>query len=142
MTDSGCDFSPPVEERALDRMDGCVCPAWVILRCLALSRTALQEHLDGHVQEMLVMSLMQEAAPLKAREGVALQWPHVASRLASILTRRWARPGWAEGVRKSLPLIYSHPLGQVSPWLCQTRWGAPGGSPVAVYHGETLQSGG
>lgn len=49
--------------------DGQMCPAWVILRCLALSRTALQEHQDGHVQEMFATSPMQAAAPLKAREG-------------------------------------------------------------------------
>lgn len=60
-----------------------MCAAWVILRCLALSRTALQEHQDGHVQEMFATSPMQAAAPLKAREGAALQQAHVASRLAS-----------------------------------------------------------
>lgn len=55
-----------------------MCPAWVILRGPAPSRTALQEHLDSHVQEMPAMSPMQAAAPLKAREGAALQhrtWP-------------------------------------------------------------------
>lgn len=70
----------PLEERALYWMERCfLCQA--LLRCLAISRTALEEHLDVHVQKMLTMTNLLVDSTSRAQEGVALQLPHVATGL-------------------------------------------------------------
>lgn len=50
------------------RMEGCFL-CWVTLRCLAISRTALQEHLDVHVQKMPTMINMPVGSTSEGRGG-------------------------------------------------------------------------
>ena len=60
-----------MEEGALHRMKGCfLCR--VALRCLAISGTALREHLDGHAQKMPTMTNVPVGSTPGAQGGGSL----------------------------------------------------------------------
>lgn len=88
MNDSNYAFSLPLGgEWFLDGRD--------IVRCLAISRTALQEHLEGHVQEVLAVAHMPVGFASEGQCGGLRAAAH--GHQASVLKWRLARPGEAEG---------------------------------------------
>ena len=79
MTSSPC----PLEERSLYLMEGCFL-CHVTLRCLAISRTAMQERLDLHVQKVLTVTSILVGSTSEGGGGVASRLLRVATGLASL----------------------------------------------------------
>lgn len=72
-------------------MEGCfLCR--VTFRCLAISRTALREHLDGHVQKMFTMTNVPLGSTPEAQGGGCLA-AAALGHWAGIFTWRLARWG-------------------------------------------------
>lgn len=74
-------------------MEGCF-PCRVTLRCLAISRTASEQHLDILVQKMCACLICWEAAPRKAGGGAEQL---LQAHGANIFRWQSANPGEAEG---------------------------------------------